>query len=140
MFKLQKYHFRVVFKYKIRIKKIIQPKSRKHNLQLKQFDGTVIKAMGTFERTFEAKKRFKIIPITIVPCNKDHGLLGIDVLKVDATKLIISIKATKKNNILSLKGYRLSIRLKENHRPSYSISKKFSIHILPMVVANFLKK
>ena len=33
--------------------------------------------------------------ITVAGCNKDHGLLGVDVLKVDTTKLINSLKAEK---------------------------------------------
>ena len=58
-----------------------KPKLRKNNLQLKQFDRTVIKVMGTFEGTFKTKKHFKMIPIMVVICNKDHGLLGIEVFK-----------------------------------------------------------
>ena len=50
----------------------------KINLQLMPFNGTVIKVMGTFEETFEIKMRFKIIPNTVVACNKDHGLLRSD--------------------------------------------------------------
>ena len=34
-----------------------------------------------------------MIPITIVACNKDRGLLGIDVLKVNTPKFINSIKS-----------------------------------------------
>ena len=41
----------------------------------------------------ENKKCFEMIPITVVAYNKDHGLLGIDVLRVDITKLINSMKA-----------------------------------------------
>ena len=72
-------------------------KLRKSNLQLKQFNRIVIKIMGAFEETFKTKKHFEMIPIIVVACNKDQGLLGIDVLKVDTTKLFNSIKA--ENNI-----------------------------------------
>ena len=73
-----------------------KPKFRKSYLQLKQFDGPVIKVMGTFEETFKTKQiknvlKWEMIPITVVACHKDHRLLGIDRLKVDATKLINSI-------------------------------------------------
>ena len=72
-------------------------------------------------------------------CNKDHGLLGIEVLKVDTTKLINSIKA-EKNNIGLLKGYRDSIHLKENHNPSYLESRKLPIHVLLMAKLKKKKK
>ena len=55
-----------------------KPKMRKSNLQLKQFNGTLIKVVAIFEGTFETKKRFEMIPHTVIVCNKDHGLLGID--------------------------------------------------------------
>ena len=44
-------------------------KSRKSDFHLKQFDGTVIKVMITFEGTFETKKKhFEIIFIIVVAC------------------------------------------------------------------------
>ena len=46
--------------------KIGKPKLRKSNLQFKQFDGTVIKVMNTFEGKLGTKKRFKMIPIKVV--------------------------------------------------------------------------
>ena len=70
--------------------------------------------MDIFEGIFGTKEHFKTIPITIVACNKHYRLLRIDVLKKDTIKLINSIK-TEDNIIDSLRGYRLSIRLKENH-------------------------
>ena len=70
-----------------------KPRLKKSVLQLKQFDGTIIKILGTFEGTFETKNRFEIIPITVMACTKDHGQLGIDVLKVDTSKLVNSMEA-----------------------------------------------
>ncbi len=81
---------------------------KKRNIQLKRFDGAVIKVMDTFKGNFRNKKRLEMIPITVFACNKDHGLLGIDVLKVDTTKLINSIKA-EENNIGLLRSYRARI-------------------------------
>ena len=50
--------------------------SRKSNLQFEQFDGTVIKVMGNFEgHSKQKKKGLEVIPITVVECNKYHGLL-----------------------------------------------------------------
>ena len=69
------------------------PKLKKLALQLKQFDGTIIKTLGTFDGMFETKNHFEIIPITVVACTKDHGLLNIDVLKVDTLKLFNSMES-----------------------------------------------
>ena len=44
------------------------PKLKKSTLQLKQFDGTIIKTLGTFECMFETKNPFEIIPITLMAC------------------------------------------------------------------------
>ena len=69
-----------------------KPRLKKSTLQRKQFNGTIIKTLATFEGTFETKNRLEIIPIIVVACTKDHGLLGIDVLKVDTSKLVNSMK------------------------------------------------
>lgn len=61
--------------------------------------------MVTFQGNFETDKHFKVIPITVVECEKDHGLLGIVVLKVDTTRLINS-KEVQENEIGLLIGYK----------------------------------
>ena len=106
---------------------------KKSALQLKQFDDTIIKTLGILEGTFETKNRFEIMSITVVACTKDHGLLGIDVLKVDTSKLVNSIE-TKEQEIGLLKGYKASIRLKENYYLRYIQAWRLPIKILPVVV------
>lgn len=81
---------------------------------------------------------FEVIPITVVECEKVHGLLGIDVLKVDTARLINSMEA-QENEIGMLKGYKASIRLKENYHPKYVESRKVPIHIPALVVAKLNK-
>ena len=95
-----------------------KPRLKKSTLKPKQFDGIVIKTLGIFKSTFETKDRFEIISITVVACTKDHGLLGIDVLKVDTSKLVNFMEA-EEQEIGLLKGYKASIRLKENYHPRY---------------------
>ena len=107
-------------------------------MQLKQFDGTIIKTLGTFEGTFETKNRFEIIPITVVACTKDHGLLVTDVLKVDASKLVNSMES-EEQEIGLLRGYKASIRLKENYHPRYIQARRLLIRILPIVVSKLKK-
>ena len=65
---------------------------KKSTLKLKQFDGTIINTLGTFEGTFETKNRFGIIPITVVACTKDHGQLDKNVFKVETSKLLNSME------------------------------------------------
>ena len=66
--------------------------------------------MGIFEWIFKTKKRLEIIPITLVACNKDLCVLGINALKVDTTKIINSIK-TQENTLELLSCYWVTIRL-----------------------------
>ena len=116
-----------------------KPRLKKSTLQQKQFDGTIIKTLGTFKGTFETKNRFEIIPITVVACTKDHGLLGIYVLKVDTSKLVNSMES-EEQEIGFLKGYKASSRLKENYHPSYIQARRLPIHILPIVLSKIEKR
>ena len=67
-------------------------------------------------------------------CTKDHGLLGIDVLKADNSKLVNSMES-EEHEIGSLKGYKASILLKENYHPRYIQTRRLSVHILRVVVS-----
>ena len=111
---------------------------KKLALQLKQFDGIIIKTLGTFKDMFETKNRFEIIPITVMACTKDHGLLGIDVLKVDTLKLVNSMES-EEQEIRLLKGYKASICLKENYHPRYIQQRRLPMHILLIVVSKLKK-
>ena len=98
-----------------------KPRLKTSALQPKQFDGTIIKTLGTFKGTFETKNCFEIIPITIEACTKDHELLGKDILEVDTLKLVNSMES-EEQEIGLLKGYKASICLKENYHPSKMIT------------------
>ena len=63
---------------------------------------------------------------------KDHQLLGIDVLKVDTSKLVNSMES-EEQEIGLRKGYKASIRLKENYHPRYIQARRLPIHSLPIV-------
>ena len=115
-----------------------KPRLKKSPLQLKQFDGIIIKTLGTFEGTFETKNRFESIHITVIACTKDHGLLGIDVLKVNTSKLGDSMESDEQE-IGLLKGYKASICLKENYHPRYIQARRLPIHVLPIVMSKLKK-
>lgn len=57
-----------------------------------------IKHLRYFSGKFETCDRFEIIPIIVVECKKNHGLLGRVVLMVDTSKLISNIISEKSKN------------------------------------------
>ena len=64
-------------------------KLKKSYLKLRQFERSFLKSLGCFQGTLETNNRFEIIPITAEKYKKkSQGLVGINVLKVDAAKLI----------------------------------------------------
>ena len=65
-----------------------KPTLWKSSILLRQFDGSVIKTLGYFERSFELKDKFEVILIIVTTCKKNHGLIGNDVLNINSTKLI----------------------------------------------------
>ena len=95
-----------------------KPTLRKSSLLHRQFDGLVIKSFGYFEGSLELEDKFKVIPIIVTICKKNHGLLGNDVLKINSTKLI-NVIITRKNGKLKKTNYKANLKLKENVTPSY---------------------
>jgi len=93
-----------------------KPKLKRSYLKLRQFDGSYITALGQFNATFEANSKFEVVPITVVDCLKNHGLIGTDMIKIDTDNLIDSIES-KKQKIGILRGYKATIRVKENSPP-----------------------
>lgn len=63
---------------------------------------------------------------------KNHGLLVINVLRVDASKLITSVEP----DIGLSAGYEASIRFKESNQHMSFQARKVSLRILLLVVAN----
>ena len=113
-----------------------KPTFRKSKLQLRQFDGSVIKTLGYFEGSLELEDKFEVIPIIVTTCKKNHRLLGNNVLNKNSTKLINKIKMEKTGK---LKNYKASLELKENVTPSYYEARKSRVHLLPLVVAKLQK-
>lgn len=105
-------------------------KLRQSKLQLKQFDGSVIKTLGCFEEVFKMKSRFEVIPFVVVECINNHGLLGVGILRIDTSKLINFIKLEEP----AIRLYEVSVQLKENSRRIYFQSYEVLVHLLPMVM------
>ena len=95
-------------------KRIGKPTLRKSSLQLRQFNGSVIKTLGYFEGSLVLEDKFEVIPIIVTTCKKNQGLLGNDVLNINSTKLINEIKMEKNGK---LKNYKATLKLKENVTP-----------------------
>lgn len=72
----------------------------------------------------------------VVRCEKSHKLMKVDVLKVDSAKVWGILKGYKSVKLEEtdtgmLKGYKMSIQLKENMQPSNFVLCRLSIHMLP---------
>nr|XP_047140200.1 uncharacterized protein K02A2.6-like [Hydra vulgaris] len=108
-----------------------KPKLQKCYLRLKQFDGTVIKVLGEFEATLETESKMNIVRIIVADCTKNHGLIGLDVLNINATKLVNSIKPLVHWRLIN---YKANILLKSGVQPTYFEARPLPIHIRPLVV------
>ena len=83
---------------------------RKSSLVICQFDGSVIKTLGYFEGSLELEGKFELIPIIVITCKKNHGLLGNNVLTMNSTILINEIKLEKTRK---LANYKSSLKFKK---------------------------
>ena len=72
------------------------------------------------------------MPIIVVDCFKNHGLIGTDILKIDTVKLINNVES-EEQKVGVLKGYEATILLKENISPFYSESRRIPIQLLPLI-------
>ena len=108
-----------------------KPKLQKCYLRLKQFDGTIIKVLGEFEALLETESKMNIVRIIVADCNKNHGLIGMDVLNLNATKLIDSIDPIVHGRLIN---YRANILLKNGIQPTYFESRPLPIHIKQLVI------
>ncbi|XP_047135337.1 uncharacterized protein LOC124812559 [Hydra vulgaris] len=79
-------------------------KLQKCYLRLKQFDGTVMKVLGEFEATLKTKSKMNIVRIIVVDCTKNHGLIGMDVLNINATKLVNSMEPIVQGRLINYKA------------------------------------
>nr|XP_047146105.1 uncharacterized protein K02A2.6-like [Hydra vulgaris] len=100
-------------------------------LRLKQFDGTVIKVLGEFEATLETESKMNIVRIIVSDCTKNHGLISMDVLNINATKLVNNIEPLVRRRLIN---YKANILLKNGVQPTYFESRPLPIHITPLVV------
>jgi len=108
-----------------------QPRLKRCDLKLKQFDGSNIKLLGKFESTIESPKLISLTEIIVADCEKDHGLIGMDVLPVDATSIVNSIQAKE---VGRLEGFKANILLKNNAQPTYFEARQVPIHMKPQIV------
>jgi len=108
-----------------------KPRLKHCDLKLKQFDGSCIKLLGAFEATIESAKMISLANVIVADCQKQHGLIGMDVLNIDATAIVNSVSV---GEVGRLKGYKANILLKNNVQPTFFESRTLPIHIKPLVV------
>ena len=108
-----------------------KPKLQKCYLRLKDFDGTIIKVLGEFEPTFETKSKINIVRIIVVDCTKNHGLIGMEIIKINATNLVNNVEPIVQGQLVI---YKPNILIKSGMQPSYFKFQPFHIHIRPLVI------
>jgi hypothetical protein len=91
--------------------KLNKPKLQRTYVKLTQFDGSVIEMLGKFTATIETESKFKTIEIIVTKCEKSHGLIGTDVLKIDSMELNIqeatkAMSTNEEESIGCLKGFK----------------------------------
>ena len=85
-------------------------------LRLKQFDGTIIKVLREFEATLETKSKINIVGIIVADCTKNHGLIGMDIIKVNATNLVYNVEPIVQGRLVN---YKANILIKSGMQPFY---------------------
>ena len=110
---------------------ISKTKLQKCYLCLKQFDGTIIKVLGEFEATLETKSKINIVRIIVADCTKNHGLIGMDIIKVNATNLVNNVEPIVQGRLVN---YKANILIKSGIQPSYFESRPLPIHIRSLVI------
>ena len=108
-----------------------KPKLQKCYLYLKQFDGTIIKVLGEFEATLETKSKINIVRIIVADCTKNHGLIGMDIIKVNTKNLVNNVEPINQGRLVN---YRANILIKSGMQPSYFESRPLPIHIQTLVI------
>ena len=128
--------------------KLRQPKLHRTSHQLKQYDGSEIKTLGQFKGMVEMNGWFAVGNIVVAQCEKNHSLMGTDLLNVDFSKMSVnSISDFNKRNLTKcinfkvsesklgcLKGFQARIVLKENAQPSYFDARPIPIHLKKSVI------
>ena len=108
-----------------------KPALKKTSTQLKQFDGTIIKTLGCFTAMIEYGNRYFATELTVANCIKRHGLLGTDVLSFD--QVSVCVNKVEQVDEGCLKGFKASIKLRDNARPAFYESRSIPIHLRPLV-------
>ncbi|MEE4247258.1 MAG: retroviral-like aspartic protease family protein, partial [Kangiellaceae bacterium] len=112
-----------------------EPKLRKCSRQLRQFDGSAIKTLGSFTAVVELEHKVACVDIVVAACSKTHGLLGTDLLQFDLDAVSLnSVKQTEGANFGRLRGFQARILLKDQARPSYFEARPVPVHLKPLVV------
>jgi hypothetical protein len=113
-----------------------EPRLKKTNVRLKQFDGSVIGILGQFTALLESDSKIKVVDIAVAKCDKSHGLIGTDVLKFDTTAISIHTNSLcLGEDIGCLKNFRARLLLRESSKPCYFEARELPIHLKPKVIA-----
>ena len=79
----------------------------------------------------ETKSKISILRIIVADCTKNHCVIGIKILKVNATILLNNVKPIVQGRLVN---YEAIILIKSGVQSSYFKYRPFSIHIQPLVI------
>ena len=116
--------------------RIGKPALRNSKLLPRQFNGSVIKTLGYFEGSLGLGDKFEVISINVTTCEKNHGLLGSNVLNINSTILINEMKMEKNWNVK--KTIKRVLKFKKVAL-SYCEVRKLPVHLLPLLVGKLRK-
>ena len=113
-----------------------RPLLGKTTIKLRQYDGSVIETLGKFTTNLETEQVIKKIEVIVAKCQKEHGLIGTDVLNINSETLDINSNATSPEDqqIGCLKGFKARLLLRDNARPSYYEAREIPIHLKAKVI------
>ena len=112
-----------------------EPKLRRCNRTLRQFDGSIIETLGSLCAVIEVENKIACTEVIVAACEKAHGLLGTDLLRFNLDAVTINNTEEKPTTSPGrLRGFRARITLKERARPSYFEARPVPIHLKPLVV------
>ena len=111
-----------------------KPPLKKSTHRLKQFDGSHLRTLGQFVAVVEMSGKLAPSTVVVVACDKRHGLLGTNVLKIDYNSMSVNKVDAGYDEFPCLKGFQAKIVLRDNVQPSYFEARPVSIHLKPVVV------
>ena len=120
------------------------PSCARQDIARRQFDGSEIQTCGQFEAVVELVTKFSLVSVIVAQCDKNHSLVGTEVLSIDFDKININemskhsddryTSVLEPTKLCRLEGFQAHILLKDDVQPSYFEVRLVPIYLKPLVV------